>query len=368
MLAIIAVAVISMVIWAAMFKPVREATRSTKRVLVGWCTDWSSDLGHLATAVGTHAATALCKLVGGDMTRWPWGRVLGAVVYALAFVAAVGSDIAVLALVFEAWGYGAAPKVLAEHSVLFVSVSALVGIMFFGVALADVLGVTDLAPWAELDEPWRERFLRACLCGIGFAFTALLLIAVWKAIQTADGWTFMRAEILSVSRVGSQILVATAVTGAGLIAAYSLFALPIATFGTGLKMVVEWPLRATSAALRWLAMMLNGIERVFIMVTRIPAILGARLWNWIVDLVGRFLHLGKIDIGDDDDDGDGQDDGAGQGDRYAGTAARELPTGQRPAVYPARSARAPKRPHSSRGATVAKEAPRSRKKTSKKPA
>ncbi|MGB2696187.1 MAG: hypothetical protein WBD55_13525 [Dehalococcoidia bacterium] len=298
-LKIAALTIVSLIVVAALYKPVRRASLKMRRFMLAVLGHASEDLTEAADSLAEHSRSALAALANATDV-WPWERVIGAFVYVALFLLALSTEVAILALVLEAWGFGTSPSLLRDHTLPVVSVGLLVSFTLWGTVLLDLAELTDLAPWNRLREDWLARLRMTCYLCISGAIASFFLIGLWKGVQTTESFAFLRGEIEATAPVLSQAILA-AIAGLGaVVAGWSLRAVPNALFAIGVKFI-EWPLRLVAMLMDWTATAVRHGIPMLLAVLRVPAHLGAVLWNWVARRI-RFLGFGEIDLGDQDEE------------------------------------------------------------------
>ena len=144
-LKLIAAALVGLILLAALMGPIeilldrmRDLLRSVAQFLV-------TRFDPLIAAMGDQRQRAFDALGGGEDT-WRGWRVVGSTVYFAMLIAFSGAEAGVMALVLEAWGFGTALSFVAENANIFVNLTLLASVAFWGLVLLDVSGTTKLAP------------------------------------------------------------------------------------------------------------------------------------------------------------------------------------------------------------------------------
>ena len=204
----------------------------------------------------------------GNSERWAGWRVIGGFLFFGGLLLFLFAD-AALSIASHEKAIGAAVAFLPEwlrEITLAYAIASFVGALMLGLVFFDLIGMTHLGPWDDLDARPR-RWLTRIAAGLAGSFLLLaLFLALWRAsIIVTD---FIPPELankfegIALTFPIPLMLVATALIAWGAIAMPWLAWILVVGALALVMLVVALVLRAVSRALPPLAVLLGGILRV----------------------------------------------------------------------------------------------------------
>jgi len=217
--------------------------------------------------LGAQARSAAAAL-RGKAGHWAGWRVIGGVLFFAGLCLFLYAD-AALSIASHEKAIGAPVAFLPDwfrEVTLAYAIASFVGALMLGLVFFDLIGMTHLGPWDDLDErPRRGLTWIAAALAVSFLLLALFL-ALWRASVIVPN--FMSAEfadkLLGVSLTAPipLMLVATALIAWGAIAMpWLAWILVVGALGLAM-LLVALVLRAVSRALPPLAVLLGGLLRI----------------------------------------------------------------------------------------------------------
>lgn len=256
--------------------------------------------------LGAQARSAAAAL-RGKSGQWAGWRVIGGVLFFVGLCLFLYAD-AALSIASHEKAIGAPVAFLPDwfrEVTLAYAIASFVGALTLGLVFFDLLGMTHLGPWDDLDARSR-RGLTVVAAALAVSFLLLaLFLALWRASVIVP--TFMPADVaekllgVALTAPIPLMLLATALIAWGAIAMPWL-AWILAVGALGLAMLlVALVLRAVSRALPPLAVLLGGLLRI-LGVIALGAVIGlvgiaATLYFAVsVVAVGAVLVLGVVGL------------------------------------------------------------------------
>ena len=217
--------------------------------------------------LGAQASGAAGELRGSS-NRWAGWRVIGGFLFFIALLLFLYAD-AALSIASHEKAIGAQVTFLPEwfrEITLAYAISSFVGALTLGLVFFDLIGMTHLGPWDDL-EPRRRLWLSRVALALAVCFLLLsLFLAMWRASVVVPD--FIPADVatkfegLALTFPVPLMLLATALIAWGAIAMpWLAWILAVGALAIVL-LLVGLVLRALSRALQPLAVLLGGILRV----------------------------------------------------------------------------------------------------------
>lgn len=298
MLEIAVLTFVFVVLLGVTFTFMRAAIEAFRDVCLPFLAGAANGTASIAEALRARRDDTLRSMAGGGNV-WVGWRIMGALVYFFAFAAFLVADAGIMALVFETWGFSRAPDFLRENSNVFLLATLLSTIAFWGLVFLDSIGATRLAPWREVEAPWPARFRALALMAVGFGVLTLLLLGLWRGIRLID--EEVQGGVLGLIDDGvpvfTQAVMVALAGGAALLGGWALPAFLAVAFAV-LVALAEWIARLITFLLRLIAGAVINLARALTAVLRVPAYIGAQIWNWFIRIVGRYIGLREVNLDD----------------------------------------------------------------------
>jgi hypothetical protein len=256
--------------------------------------------------LGAQARSAASEL-RGKSGHWAGWRVIGGALFFVGLCLFLYAD-AALSIASHEKAIGAPVAFLPDwfrEVTLAYAIASFVGALMLGLVFFDLIGMTHLGPWDDLDEqPRRGLTWIAAALAISFLLLALFL-ALWRASVIVP--SFLSPDVadkllgISLTAPIPLMLVATALIAWGAIAMpWLAWILVVGALGLAM-LLVALVLRAVSRALPPLAVLLGGLLRI-LGVIALGAVIGfvglAAIAYFAVSVVavGTVLMLGVIGL------------------------------------------------------------------------
>ena len=271
---------------AALFGTARDAPRWPVAAITGALVGLVSPLVDQAA---THAENGSARLgaqvdsasteLRGRSNRWAGWRVIGGVLFFAALCLFVYAD-ATLSIASHEKAIGTSvsflPEAFREITIAY-AIASFVGALTLGLVFFDLIGMTHLGPWDDLD-PARRVWLTRLALGLAVCFLALsLFLALWRASVVVPD--FLPAELasflegLALTFPIPLMLLATALIAWGAIAMpWLAWILAVGALAI-VMLLLALVLRAVSRALPPLAVLLGGLLR-FLGIVGLVALIG----------------------------------------------------------------------------------------------
>jgi hypothetical protein len=217
--------------------------------------------------LATQARSAATELRGRS-NRWAGWRVIGGFLFFIGLCLFLYAD-AALSIASHEKAIGAPVAFLPDwfrEITLAYAIASFVGALMLGLVFFDLIGMTHLGPWDELDEDRRTWLIRiAGVLAISFLLLALFL-ALWRASVIVPSFipTDVADKLLGVALTAPipLMLLATALIAWGAIAMPWLGWILVVGALALAMLLLALVLRAVSRALQPLAILLGGLLRV----------------------------------------------------------------------------------------------------------
>ena len=217
--------------------------------------------------LGAQARSAAVAL-RGNSERWAGWRVIGGFLFFAGLLLFLYAD-AALSIASHEKAIGASvtflPEWFREITVAY-AIASFVGALMLGLVFFDLLGMTHLGPWDDL-EPGRRRWLTGIALGLAVCFLLLsLFLALWRASIIVTDFIpadlALKFEGIALTFPVPLMLVATALIAWGAIAMPWLAWILVVGALAIVMLLAALVLRAVSRALPPLAVLLGGVLRV----------------------------------------------------------------------------------------------------------
>ncbi|TMC55863.1 MAG: hypothetical protein E6J19_11540 [Chloroflexi bacterium] len=204
----------------------------------------------------------------GRSNRWAGWRIIGGFLFFVGLCLFLYAD-AALSIASHEKAIGAPVAFLPDwfrEITLAYAIASFVGALMLGLVFFDLIGMTHLGPWDDLDAGPR-RWLTRIAAGLAVSFLLLaLFLALWRASVIVP--TFMSADVadkllgIALTAPIPLMLLATALIAWGAIAMPWLAWILVAGALALAMLLVALVLRAVSRALPPLAILLGGVLRI----------------------------------------------------------------------------------------------------------
>jgi hypothetical protein len=256
--------------------------------------------------LGAQARSASAAL-RGKSGQWAGWRVIGGVLFFAGLMLFLYAD-AALSIASHEKAIGAPVAFLPDwfrEVTLAYAIASFVGALMLGLVFFDLIGMTHLGPWDDLDEkPRRGLTWIAAALAVSFLLLALFL-ALWRSSVIVESFIppDFAAKLLGISLTAPipLMLVATALIAWGAIAMPWLAWILVVGALALAMLLVALVLRAVSRALPPLAILLGGLLRI-LGVIALGAVIGfiglAAIGYFAVSVVavGTVLVLGVVGL------------------------------------------------------------------------
>jgi hypothetical protein len=217
--------------------------------------------------LGAQASSAASELRGSS-GRWAGWRVIGGFLFFIGLCLFLYAD-AALSIASHEKAIGAPVAFLPDwfrEITLAYAIASFVGAIMLGLVLFDLMGMTHLGPWDDLD-PGHRRTLTAIAVGLAVSFLLLaLFLALWRSsVLVADyipADLATKLEGLALTLPVPLMLLATALIAWGAIAMPWLAWILVVGALALAMLLVALVLRAISRALPPAAILLGGLLRI----------------------------------------------------------------------------------------------------------
>ena len=204
----------------------------------------------------------------GRSNRWAGWRIIGGFLFFVGLCLFLYAD-AALSIASHEKAIGAPVAFLPDwfrEITLAYAIASFVGALMLGLVFFDLIGMTHLGPWDDLDAGPR-RWLTRIAAGLAVSFLLLaLFLALWRASVIVP--TFMSADVadkllgIALTAPIPLMLLATALIAWGAIAMPWLAWILVVGALALVMLLVALVLRAVSRALPPLAILLGGVLRI----------------------------------------------------------------------------------------------------------
>ena len=204
----------------------------------------------------------------GRSNRWAGWRIIGGFLFFVGLCLFLYAD-AALSIASHEKAIGAPVAFLPDwfrEITLAYAIASFVGALMLGLVFFDLIGMTHLGPWDDL-EAGPRRWLTRIAAGLAVSFLLLaLFLALWRASVIVP--TFMSADVadkllgIALTAPIPLMLLATALIAWGAIAMPWLAWILVAGALALAMLLVALVLRAVSRALPPLAILLGGVLRI----------------------------------------------------------------------------------------------------------